>query len=116
MYAKDREALLCDLAETYHIYDFYSVPVTTLAILAAGLKGDSRIRLKLKGYHDIPDKYLMIRIADALTAIVNSCAEKGKQTGYYADEFTGVKAPSDNLASFETPDAYQAARARFDKE
>ena len=45
----DRSALICDLAETYGIYDMGSLPVTTVAILASGLRDNSRIKMKLAG-------------------------------------------------------------------
>ena len=41
MMALDREALLCDLAETYGIYDVRALPVSTLAVLASGLRENS---------------------------------------------------------------------------
>ena len=44
MLAADRDALICDLAETYHVLDLTALPVPLLATLAAGLRGDSRIR------------------------------------------------------------------------
>lgn len=49
MIATDRTALICDLAETYGIYDMQALPVPTLAALASGLRDDSRIKLKMSG-------------------------------------------------------------------
>lgn len=43
MISIDRDALLCDLAETYHIYSMRGLPARTLAVLAFGLRADSRI-------------------------------------------------------------------------
>ena len=45
----DEDALICDLAETYHIYDYRSLPVKLVATLSAGLRDDSRIKLKAAG-------------------------------------------------------------------
>lgn len=45
----DRESLICDFAETYHISDFSALPARTAAILARGLRQDSRIMMKLSG-------------------------------------------------------------------
>jgi hypothetical protein len=44
--AVDKDALICDMAETYHIYDINAIPVSTLATLAAGLPLDSRVYQK----------------------------------------------------------------------
>ena len=49
MISADRDALLCDFAETYGIYDFRALPAFTLATLAVGLRDDSRIKMKMHG-------------------------------------------------------------------
>lgn len=49
MMVTDEDALLCDLAETYGIYDIRSLPVVTVATFSIGLKGDSRIMKKITG-------------------------------------------------------------------
>lgn len=43
MMVTDEDALMCDLAETYGIYDMESLPVTKIATFSCGLRGDSRI-------------------------------------------------------------------------
>ena len=45
----DRCALICDLAETYHIYDYRSLPATRVATFAVGLRNNSRIKSKMRG-------------------------------------------------------------------
>ena len=49
MLKTDEDALICDLAETYHIYDWQSYPLGLIATLAAGLRDDSRIKMRLAG-------------------------------------------------------------------
>lgn len=66
MLAFDRNALICDLAETYHIYDYRALPVNTLAALACGLRADSRIKLKLSGIAEVSNEVLLIQIFDIL--------------------------------------------------
>ncbi len=46
MIALDEDALICDFAETYHIYSIYSMPCEYIAKLAYGLREDSRIKMK----------------------------------------------------------------------
>ena len=46
MMALDEDALICDFAETYHIYNIYGMPVQYIATLAIGLRDDSRIKSK----------------------------------------------------------------------
>jgi len=49
MLALDRDSFICDMAETYRLFDIKSVPIKLLAVLASGLGVDSRIRLKQEG-------------------------------------------------------------------
>lgn len=43
----DEHALICDLAETYQIYDYRQMPPDMVAIFAIGLRDNSRIKMKL---------------------------------------------------------------------
>lgn len=69
MFGADRDALLCDLAETYHIYDFRALPVELLATLCSGLRADSRIRMKMAGVEELPLSLALAGIADRLAMI-----------------------------------------------
>ena len=62
MIGLDEDALICDMAETYGVLDMYSLPVMTLAILACGLRADSRIMLKMRG-QKIEDNILLLASA-----------------------------------------------------
>ena len=66
MLSTDRNALLCDLAETYQIYSFDHVPVRTLAILACGLRDDARIIMKLTGQKISYDRMVSVSTLDTL--------------------------------------------------
>lgn len=66
MFEVDRDALICDLAETYHIYDYKAFPPHYIAILAVGLRDDSRIKMKMNGAVLPMDELLLCSIFDAL--------------------------------------------------
>lgn len=66
MLSFDRDALICDLAETYHIYDYRALPVMTLAALVFGLRPDSRIKLKMANIKETSSEVLLIQIFDLL--------------------------------------------------
>lgn len=70
MLSTDREAFICDMAETYHILDYRALPVSTLAVLASGLREDSRIRMKMMGMQRIPLEVLAAKCADTLALIL----------------------------------------------
>ena len=67
MLALDRNALICDMAETYHIYDIKSVELPYLAILASGLGMDSRIKLKEQGLKASWSTVMLAMYIDALS-------------------------------------------------
>lgn len=60
----DKNALLCDLAETYHIYDYRSLPLHMVGIFACGLREDSRIMMKISGIKIDTTQALLASIAD----------------------------------------------------
>lgn len=86
----DRDALLCDLAEVYHIYDFRALPVHTLAALACGLRADSRIMMKMAGITYIPQYVMMAAMADNARLILHSLTAKknAKKPKLFAEALT----------------------------
>ena len=49
MAARDEDALVCDMAETYHIFDYRALPLFLAARLACGLRENSRSKMRLAG-------------------------------------------------------------------
>ena len=49
MISKAEDAVICDFAEYYHIYDYRSLPVAYAATLACGLREDSRTFIAING-------------------------------------------------------------------
>lgn len=64
MIALDEDALICDMAETYHIYNMEQLPVEYVAILACGLRDNSRIKIKAAGLKVDIQTLLLARIVD----------------------------------------------------
>lgn len=64
MIALDEDALTCDFAETYHILNYMTLPVELAATLAAGLREDSRIMLKVLGLKASLKTLILAHIAD----------------------------------------------------
>lgn len=69
MLAADRDALVCDLAETYHVLNMAALPVPLLATLAAGLRSDSRIRMRMAGETVTQQELLAAAMLDRLTTL-----------------------------------------------
>ena len=68
MLALDEDAFICDMAQTYHVYDIRSLPLPYLATLASGLGMDSRIRLKAHGLKASWATAMLAMYIDALSA------------------------------------------------
>ena len=69
MIATDEDSLICDLAETYHIFDYRALPVKLLATLCLGLREDSRIKMSLSGASAPNNLLLLASAVDELRCI-----------------------------------------------
>lgn len=78
MMAVDRDALICDMAETYQIYDISRVPVPLLGTLAVGLRDDSRIKMKINGVKAGPETMLVANLVDLVQWLVWSKTKDGE--------------------------------------
>lgn len=79
MISLDRSALFCDLAETYGILDWKTVPTATLAVLAVGLRGNSRIKMRLEERAVPVEQLLMAAVLDRLSMLVWFQTEDGEK-------------------------------------
>lgn len=78
MIIEDEDALICDFAETYRIYDYRSLPVELAATFAVGLGDDSRIKKKLRGETISTDLAIRALQLDALHLLVWMQSKDGK--------------------------------------
>lgn len=69
MIGTDEDALICDLAETYHIYDYKALPARKVAILANGLRDDSRIKMKMTDQKITLEELLLCSIYDKVAIL-----------------------------------------------
>jgi hypothetical protein len=78
MLSEDKDALICDLAETYGIYDYRALPASRLATLAVGLREDSRIKMRLMGAKASKTDLLLAAMVDRLSMLLWMKSEDGK--------------------------------------
>ena len=77
----DEEALICDLAETYQIYDYKQLPLSKIAVFSCGLRENSRIKMKLAQQVVPFETLILASILDKLSVLLwtkTKDAEKGK--------------------------------------
>lgn len=70
MVAIDEDALVCDFAEVYHVYNWRGLPVQYAAVLAFGLRDDSRIKMAMTGRKVTMETMLGASAVDALNLLV----------------------------------------------
>ncbi len=115
MLARSEDALICDFAETYHVFDWRTLPIRTAATLACGLRDDSRTKMLISGTRYKADTMLLAGIADRLSILAwqgTKDGQKGRnKPRMLIDEMT--KQRQRNYISYSTPDEYLAARKKI---
>lgn len=117
MRSANEDALICDLAETYGIYDYRALPISTVATLAVGLRGDSRIKMHLIGTK-IPRRDLLLAAAvDRLGMLAWLNSEDGRKDTNRPVSILNVLMGADEkdnpVEAFDTAEAYEAAWAKI---
>ena len=69
MIMTDESAFICDMAETYHIFDYKALPIGLLCTLASGLRENSRIRCKMANLPISMDTFFYAGIYDKLSLL-----------------------------------------------
>lgn len=118
MLRRDRDAVLCDLAQYYHVYRLDALPAADVARLAAGLPPDSRIMRSLSGRTVPVDTLLLAMIADRLGLLVwfrTKDGQKGRRRPEsILDALLDRKEDRENdgpeTAVFDSVEAFEAAR------
>lgn len=114
MMATDSDALICDLAETYQIYDARAFPVRRIAVFSCGLRADSRIMRKLSGVQISQAEALQAGILDAVNTWLwmNSRSGTPRPDSVLA-RLTSETPVTDTPESFGSPEEFEAVRARL---
>lgn len=108
----DRDALECDLAETYHIFDIEGLPISKVALFSVGLREDSRIKMKMANIKLPWQTYLMASMVDKLSILVwlkTKDAEKGRN---FPKSILKVllgeeDKPNKGIMVFDTPEEFE---------
>ena len=107
----DKTALLCDMAETYHIYDVNRFPARYIAMLACGLKADSRIKTKMAGVELLPPNSLLYAfIVDELRIIRYGLMGDKKNKPVFVTEIMENGLPEKEFKGFDTAEDFNKWR------
>ena len=116
MLSADRDALICDLAEVYGIFDHRALPATMLAALSVGLRDDSRIKMKLAGQKLTKLETLAAATVDRLSMLVWLNSEDGRKGENRPASVLGMllgEEPEEKpVEGFETAEEFEAEWTR----
>lgn len=115
MIAIDEDALICDLAETYHIYDYRSLPAKLAATYSVGLRDDSRIKSEMRGDKlGDSNRLLLALIYDAVVrlGIIGDERPASAYDAFYG-ELPEKEEKTGNALEFSSPDEFEQARNKI---
>lgn len=120
MIATDENALVCDLAETYHIYDYRQLPAHQVAVFAVGLRDDARIKIKLSGQKESLDRLLLASMVDRLGLLFWAQTKDGQkgqnQPVSLVSKMVEEEQKESDLVTFESGEDFIRAREQLLKE
>lgn len=109
----DENAFICDLAETYRIFDYRSLPVKLVATLSAGLRDDSRIKLKAAGSPVSLETMILATIADNLTMLRAGMDKRNRGKLFLFTEAIDSENKRQKVRGFKTAKDFEAALSKI---
>lgn len=116
MISDHEDAMICDLAETYHIYDYRRLPVTTLAVFVAGLRANSRTKMEINGTRVPNETLIMAMTYDKLSRWVwmnSKDGAKGVNPPKSLAELLTAEPKEKDVVSFDDGDEFDRAYQRI---
>ena len=118
MIATDEDALVCDFAETYQVFDYKSLPARLVATLAAGLRDNSRIKMKMAGVPCSNETLLLAMAVDRLSLLFWAKTEDGQKNrnrpeSIYMRILGLNEKPENNVVAFASGCDFEAARQKI---
>ena len=109
--------MICDLAETYGVFNWRELSVATLAALSSGLGVNSRISQKINRIRVPFDTLIQAQILDALNILIwqkTKDGAKGRRKPASVAEMLLITEKKQEIEGFETIDDFEAALKRFE--
>lgn len=115
----DEDALICDFAEYYHIYNYKQLPLSTVAVFACGLRFDSRIQMKLNNWNIDLKTQIMAGIYDIANTLLwtkTKDAQKGSNRPMsLSKELNNNRSQSDKEIVFNSGEEFEETRKKLMK-
>ena len=105
------DELICDLAETYHIFNYRELSPTLVATLCFGLRDESRVKMKLSGNKITLTQTLLARMTDELTFQSWAQTKDGQKNRNRPESVLKalIEPKTDETVSFMTADDFNKA-------
>lgn len=119
MIATDEDALICDLAETYQIYDYRRLPLKMVAVFSFGLRENSRIKMKMNDIEVPFETMLLAGIQDKLNVLIWQQTKDGMNGRNYPASMLALltksqqKSKTSDLVGFESSEDFLKERAKL---
>lgn len=119
MVATDEDALICDLAETYQIYDYRRLPLKMVAVFSFGLREDSRIKMKMNDIGVPFETLLLAGIQDKLNVLIWQQTKDGMNGRNYPASMLALltksqqKSKTSDLVGFESSEEFLREREKL---
>jgi hypothetical protein len=114
MIKTDEDALICDLAETYHIFDYRQLPVNMVAVFSYGLKNDSRIKMIMNDQNISLENLLLAGISDKVGLLLWMNSKDGQKNknrpAPLLELLTGGAKKSDDTVVFNSGEEFERKR------
>lgn len=116
MLRTDRDALICDLAETYGIFDYRALPGRLLATLCVGLRDNSRIKMRLSDTRVPQGDMLLAAVVDRLSWLIWMISKEGENGSNppvsIVDLLLGVSQERNDVETYDSAEDFEAEWTR----
>ena len=119
MIATDEDALICDLAETYQIYDYRRLPLKMVAVFSFGLRENSRIKMNMNDIEVPFETMLLAGIQYKLNVLIWQQTKDGMNGRNYPKSMVATligsqeKAKTSDLIGFESSEDFLKEREKL---
>ena len=115
MLSLDEDAVVCDLAETYHIFNYKGLPLNTVAVLACGLSNDSRIKRKMTNRRLTLQEALLASAVDKLVLLLwSNTKDAQKERNRPKSILDALEHPQPKVhKTFSSADEFERKRAQL---
>jgi len=112
MIATHEDELVCDMAETYRIYDYRALSPKMAGVLACGLRDNSRVKMAMQNANAPLETLLLAMIVDRLGLQIWAGSKDAQHRRNRPESITEMLLQGqneDNVKAFRTAEEFAAA-------